>query len=167
MTPEMMRPQPVAAVGPDGLARSFAADARERAALARRFDVRRLDRLDADLTLRHEPRGLRVRGTVSAAGAQTCRVSGRAVDFALAQDVNCLYVVDPKEVARAFAPDEDGDLEYLAGDSVDLGELAAQIFAMALEPYPRCPDLPPLGSAAPQREEASPFAILAALKDRG
>lgn len=166
MTPEFSRPQAVAAIGPDGLTATIEANAAERAALARRFDVPRLDALRADLQLTQQREGLGITGAVAAHGAQRCRVSGQLVDFVLAEPVNCLYVPDPEAMAAQLDPEDDVDLDELS-DSVDLGEMVAQIFALGLDPYPRRADLPaePVSQAA--GPPTSPFAVLARLKNDG
>lgn len=166
MTTEFSRMQSVAAVGPDGLARTLDANDAERAALARRFGVRRLDSLSAGFDLRHERQGLAVRGTVRATGQQNCSITGDPVDFALAEPVNCLYVADPEETAQLLDPEDPADLDQLS-EQVDLGELAAQTFALGLDPYPRRPGLPDEKLERTVGEAASPFAVLARLKDRG
>ncbi|GAB4143482.1 MAG: DUF177 domain-containing protein [Sphingomonadales bacterium] len=164
MTPEFSRPQAVAAIGPDGLAATIEANATERAALAKRFDVPRLDDLRAELNLTQQREGLAITGAVAAHGAQRCRVSGQLVDFVLAEPVKCLYVADPEAMVDQLDPEDDIDLDQLS-DTIDLGEMVAQIFALGLDPYPRRADLPaePVSQAA--GPPTSPFAVLSRLKN--
>ena len=70
-----------------------------------------------------------------------------------------------------MSPEGGGPPEPVSGGAIDLGETVAQQFALALDPYPRCPDasIEALG-AEPQGarpEEGGPFAALARLKRRG
>ena len=166
MSLEFSRPQAAALVGPAGLALTITADAAERAALAKRFDVPRLDALRADLQLAQQRGGLAITGAIAAHGAQRCRVSEQLVDFVLAEPVNCLYVADPEAMAARLDPDDDVDLDQLS-DSIDLGEMVAQIFALGLDPYPRRADLPAEPVSQTTGPPTSPFAVLSRLKKVG
>ena len=125
-------------------ARIYAITATEpqRAALARRFDLQALDRLDAELAVRRDALGIAVAGRVRAAGAQSCVVSGEAVPFDLDEEVDLRF----SDNATAASGDEveltEPDLEVLPldGDALDLGEVAAQSLGLGLDPYPRAPE---------------------------
>ena len=58
-------------------------------------------------------------------------------------------------------PDLPDEIPYPAG-AIDLGEAAIQQLALALDPYPRRPDLPEAGEELP--DTPHPFAALAALR---
>jgi uncharacterized metal-binding protein YceD (DUF177 family) len=115
----------------------------ERAALVERFGLATLDRLEADLSVRREAAGVRVKGRVHAEAAQICAVSGEPVPTSIDEPVDLLFASD----VPTARPDEEvelaeGDLDVLPleGESVDLGEAVAQSFGLALDPYPRAGD---------------------------
>ena len=157
--------------------RHIAADEAERAALARRFGLIALDRLEATLTLAPDPLGVRVTGTLSAALAQPCVATGDPVPAALDLPFALLFVregeaaaPDPEAIADEIElSDEDCDVLPLDGERIDIGEAVAQSLALGLDPYPRSPDadarLKDLGVLS--EEEAGPFAALAALRGKG
>lgn len=132
----------------------------ERAALAARFDLIALDRLDASLEVKREAAGIRVTGQIDAAGAQACVASGEPVPFRLKERI-ALLLSDAPDGGEIELSSEELDVEPLDGDIVDLGEIAAQALALGLDPYPRRP-----GSVAGiiSEDEAiaqrSPFAVL-------
>ena len=162
MTPEFSRPVRAHDVGAPGRPQLVAADAAERAALATRFDLLALDRLEARLTLSREASGIRVRGSVEAAGTQPCGLSGAPVPFALNETV-ALLLVETLPGGDDIELDEgDLDAEPLAGDVIDLGEIAAQSMALGLDPYPRAPGAAIAGviDEATARAAASPFRVL-------
>lgn len=122
---------------------ALAATPAERAALARRFDLVALDRLEAELTLRREAAGIRVAGRVIAEAVQSCVISAEPVAAHIDEPVALLFVDD---VAPA-RPDEEielsaADCDVLPVDdgAVDLGEAVAQTLGLALDPYPRASD---------------------------
>ncbi|MFZ5609755.1 MAG: YceD family protein [Pseudomonadota bacterium] len=141
----------------------------EGAALARRFGLIALDELEAALKLRAELSGVRVTGAVRGRVVQACGVTLAPVVALIEAPVDSLYVRPETlqkhghEVAEA-TPDEE-DVEPLSGPYIDIGELAAQSLALALDPYPRAP------GAVWQGDEASlsshPFAILKAMQEKG
>jgi hypothetical protein len=58
--------------------------------------------------------------------------------------------------------------EPLTGSVLNLGPLIVEHFVLALDPYPRAPGavLPPEATDSDDQGEASPFAALAALKEK-
>ena len=56
---------------------------------------------------------------------------------------------------------DDLDVEPLVGDVIDVGEIAAQAFALGLDPYPRLPgSVPGVISEDEAIAARSPFAVL-------
>ena len=158
-------------IGRDGLSRIVTADEPERAALAERFALAGLALLDAAFSLRWRRLKGRadevlITGTLRAKGDQICVATLRPAPFQLEAPVDERFTTAPAEDVM-----EDADLtaddapEPIEGDLIDLGELAAQILAVSLAPYPRAPDAPDDASRAEDLDDAvvSPFA---ALKDR-
>jgi uncharacterized metal-binding protein YceD (DUF177 family) len=152
------------------------ADAGERAALATRFGVTAVQALG----FRAEaapwgPGGVRLRGVAEAALTQTCVVTLEPVAATLAEPFERFFApADRLAQAQALlGPDLDEAPEALGG-AVDIGEIAAETVALAIDPYPRAPGAAfegarsaPPGVAPLSDEQARPFAGLAALKARG
>ncbi|OYQ30889.1 hypothetical protein CHU93_05995 [Sandarakinorhabdus cyanobacteriorum] len=132
----------------------------ERAALAARFDLLALTSLSASFEVKREAAGIRVTGTVTATGDQACVASGEPVPFRLKEAV-ALLLSDAPDGGEIELAADDLDVEPLAGDIVDLGEIAAQALALGLDPYPRRPGgVPGLLSEEEAAEARSPFAVL-------
>jgi uncharacterized metal-binding protein YceD (DUF177 family) len=163
MAPEFPRPVALARIPPEGRAEHLVATAAECAALARRFAIPAVNRLEAVLHLALEPGGaVAVTGRLSAEVVQTCVVTLEPVTQEVAEAV-ALRVPAPGEVP---SDDPEGPDEIAAeGDAVDLGEAIAEQLALALDPYPRAPGagLPGEGEGA-QDAPSGPFSALAALR---
>lgn len=169
MTTEFSRIERLDVIGGEDRRVTIAAEPDERAALARRFDLVAVERLDADLLVRRDAAGVLVRGTVRAAVVQACSVTGDPLPATIEEPV----------ALRFIAPGEGGDDEIelgsdsidtveLEGGGVDLGETAAETMALALDPFPRSPRAEAVLRAAGvlSEEEAGPFGALAGLKAR-
>jgi uncharacterized metal-binding protein YceD (DUF177 family) len=119
--------------------REIEANAAERAALARRFGLNRLDSLTASFTLAQVAGGVHVAGRVRAKAVQACAVSAADVDAAVDETVDVRFVKGGAAADDAEVELGEGDLEILPmnGRSIDLGELAAETLGLALDPYPR------------------------------
>jgi len=167
-TAEFCRPQRVDAIGEGVRPISIMADAVERAALATRFALLGVDLLEAEFTVTRDAAGIVARGRVRAHVVQACVVTGDALPVAVDEPVALRFVPH-----HAVDGDEEIELSHDALDTVDydggvidLGEVAAETMALALDPFPRAP-----GADAALRQagvlseaEAGPFAALAALK---
>jgi len=133
----------------------------ERGALALRFDLLTLDRLVADVTLRRDAAGIRVTGQIDAGGAQPCVATAEPVSFLITEPVALLLTEGVAEGDDIELADNDLDSEALVGDIVDIGEIAAQALALALDPYPRSTaPAPGVISEEAARAAANPFSVL-------
>lgn len=161
MTPEFSRPFRAHDVGSLARQQIIEADLAERTALARRFALIGLDRLAATLELKRDPAGIRVAGQIHASGEQACVATAEPVPFLIAEPVALLLTQAAPDGDDIELADSDLDTETLDGDIIDLGEIAAQALALALDPYPRS-SLPAPGviTEAEARAASSPFAIL-------
>jgi uncharacterized metal-binding protein YceD (DUF177 family) len=157
-------------VGTRPLERRISANAEERAALARRFDLLVIDRLEAVLELVRAGSGvIHVQGQVEAEVVQACvvtlepvpaRVSERfAVDFADADNA--------AGSAEEIVFDDQDPPEPIRNGHIDLGELAAEQLVLALDPYPRAPGAAIPAVLAPDEaagecsiKPVNPFSIL-------
>lgn len=137
------------------------ADAGACAELASRFILLSLDRLTASLEVKREPGGIRIAGEVHGAGNQPCVASGEPVPFLVTERISLLLTEVTPESGEIELSSADLDVEPLDSDIVDLGEIAAQAFALGLDPYPR---LPVSVAGVIGEDEAtllrSPFAVL-------
>ena len=168
MTPEFARSVRLDTIG-RGSAVSVVADEAERVALATRFGLEALDRLEGDWTLSPDVEGVLATGRIRAAGAQFCVTTAEPVPFEQDSTVRLLFTHDPlpEPTAEEFELDKDDlDRVEIEGGAIDLGEATAQSMALDLDPWPRAPDAEQrrreLGIAT--EVEASPFAKLLGLR---
>ena len=125
----------------------IAAGAAERTALAARFALVALDRLEAEIRIERLPGGLvRLAATLDADVVQSCVVSLEPVANRVEEDFTLLF--GKGEEAREVVLDgEEETVEPLQGDRIDIGEAVAQQLSLALDPFPRAAgaslDLPP------------------------
>jgi uncharacterized metal-binding protein YceD (DUF177 family) len=161
MTPELPRPIQARDIGGAGRRHAIEATPGERAALAARFDLLALDAITAALDVSREAAGIRVAGRVEACGAQACVATGEPVPFVHDEPVSLLLVETLPGAGEIELGEADLDSEPLLGDTIDLGEIAAQVLGLALDPYPRAAvTAPGVLSEAEARAAASPFASL-------
>lgn len=166
---ELSRRVAAADVGERPLTVEIAASPDERRALAERFGLAALDRLEGRARLSRAPARdgggtvLRVEIAFAAEAAQTCVVTLEPAPARLAESGLVVEFMAGPESREVVLPPEGGDPpEPLEGDSVDVGELLAQQFGLALDPYPRAPGAE--FAAADESAPARPFAALAALR---
>lgn len=140
MTPEFSRIVRLSEIGTAPRPERIGAKAPERAALVERFGLASLDTLDAELTVRREAGGVRVKGRMQARAEQICAVSGEPVPAAIDEPIDLLFAHELPKVRpdeEVELSEQDLDIVPLEGDAVDLGEAVAQSFGLALDPYPR------------------------------
>lgn len=168
MTPEFPRPERLDAIGAEPRTVRISADAGERAALARRFDLIGVARLEADFQLRREDGGVRVTGRVTGAVTQACSVTGEPLAAVIAEAVDLRFVPDVGAAEEVELTADALDVLPIEGGAIDLGEAAAETLALALDPFPRAADADAVLKAAGvlSEGEAGPFGALAALRDK-
>lgn len=142
MTPlELSRPVLLHDIGTRSIHRSLTAKPDERAALAKRFGLARLDSLAGEFDVKRDAAGIRVTGTVTGNAVQICVVSGDDVPTAVHETVDLVFAPlaapDAEEI-ELTTPDL--DILPLDSDIIDLGEVAAETLGLALDPFPRAPD---------------------------
>jgi uncharacterized metal-binding protein YceD (DUF177 family) len=157
-------------IPPTGATLEIVADPTERQALAQRFGVLAVPALTADVAVHAERGGTwRVEGRVKATVVQACGITLEPVEQLIDEPFTLRFSSDREEIDR-----ETGELivgveaaEPLEGDSLDIGEIVADEFGVAIDPFPRRPEarlddiLPPDPAS---REASGPFAALAALR---
>jgi uncharacterized metal-binding protein YceD (DUF177 family) len=143
------------------------ANEEERKALARRFGLVRIDRLEAEVALAAEGEAVNAKGRLRAALVQSCAVSGEDLAVAIDEPL-ALRFVPEAEVTEEEIELEESELDEIpyAGTSFDLGEAVAQSLALAIDPYAVGPNAEQARKDAGLLDEgaAGPFAALAALK---
>lgn len=145
----------------------------ECAALADRFGVLSVDAFAATAKLAASAGGVLLTGKVSARLTQRCVVTMEPISTTVEESFQRRFLPGARiEAGADFDPEAEDPPEPLT-DEIDIGEIAAEAAALAIDPYPRAtdveverlsaapPDAAPLDDAA-----ARPFAGLAALKRR-
>ena len=155
----------------DGDRLDIVADDEERRDVAERLGLLNLDRFEAHAVLSRDGQKVRANGRLKAALDQSCVATGEAVPAHIDEPFDLLFVPEPK---GRSADDEielgehDLDTIFHDGSAIDLGGAISDTLALSLDPYPRS-----AGAEAALKEagvlteeEASPFAALAALKEK-
>lgn len=159
--PELHRPINPDRIGPSGLNITVDASPEECAALAERMHLPAIHSLHCEFRLTDEGRGhFAARGHLRARITQTCVITLEEFDTEIDEAFQIRFVPAGEETA-VIDPEDDDDLPY-EGNSIDLGEAAAEQLALTLDPYPRSP-----GAELPteaQDDAPNPFAALAALR---
>lgn len=171
MTPEFSRTVDPGNISDAPRQIELEADADERRRLAGRFRLKAIDRLTANVTLSRRAGIVHAEGNVVAAVTQACVVTDEPLPVEIDAPFSVRYVPD----AYAGGPDdelelseEDCDTLPIEGHTIDLGELAAETLALALDPFPRSPgaDAALREAETSDRDDTGPFASLKALKNR-
>jgi uncharacterized metal-binding protein YceD (DUF177 family) len=162
--PEFSRPVDVSRLPPREGVYDLKATPAECAALAERFDLLALDRLEAEARLERLAGGLlRLSAALKAELVQACVITLEPVRDRIDEAFTLLYRAGAEAGERAVVLSGTAELvEPLPGDILDIGEAVAQQLALALDPYPRAPGAI---AAAPEEGRASPFAALAKWKE--
>lgn len=143
------------------------ADAAERASVTAVLGIEGVEALAVEACLETVDGVFRCRGEVRARVVQACVVSGRPVVQDVIAGFERFLVVGAAPVVEAAIdvdPDE-RDVDYLDEPVVDIGAIAVEELALALDPYPRAPDadavLAASNEATDDAEARRPFAVLA------
>lgn len=178
-TPELSRPLRLDQIGAGESKVEIRAEAEERAALAKRFGIVSVDRLEAQFALRRETAGVVARGHVSGNVVQACVVTDEPLPVRIEEDFAIRFLPEPRENAAGDdeleLSEDECDTVFYTGGSIDLGEAASETLALGLDPYPRSPNAAAALREAgviseeevrQQAQQAGPFGGLAALKDQ-
>ena len=169
-TPEFSRPVRLDQLGRQAQPVTIRADAKEREALARRFNLLSLGRLEAEYSLAGEGAAVVARGRVRAKLAQACVATGLPVPESIDTDLLLRFVAESaSEPGDELEIDsEDCDVIGFDGQLIDMGEAVAETMALAMTPYPRSPEADTYlrDAGVLTEEQASPFAALLSLRDQ-
>ena len=164
---EFARPIDIARLPSGEAVFDIAAAAAERAALARRFDLLALDRLEARVRLCRLPGGfLRLTARVSADVVQACVVTLEPVASRVEDEFTLSYGAAAEALDETVLSGAAEVIEPLpAGGRLDIGEAVAQQVSLALDPYPHAPGAAMAPAAGPPA--TSPLAALAKRLEKG
>lgn len=143
------------------------AGAEEREALARRFGLVAIHRLEAEVELAADGEAVDARGRLSADVVQSCAITGEDLPVTMEEPLTLRFV--PEQAVEAEEVElEESDLDEIpfSGDVFDLGEAVAQSLSLAIDPYAVGPNAEQARKDAGLTDQAAsgPFAALAALK---
>lgn len=152
----------------DGQRLELAANGQERTALAARFDLVSVERLEAELTLARTDRTVEATGVMRAAWVQPCAISAEDLPQSVEEDVALRFVpvasgnlANETDEEIEISADELDEIPY-EGTRFDIGEAIAQSLGLAIDPYAAGAE----AEAARAKLGDKPDNPFAALKDR-
>ncbi len=167
---EFSRPVRLDTIGTQPHAAQIAAKESERTALARRFGLIALARLEADVSLHRNGDDIVAEGKMRAEVTQACVATGAPVPARIDEPFSLRFRPEgtPEDGQESELEADELDTLFYEGSAVDVGEAVAQTLALALDPYPRADGA---GDALRQagvkdESEAGPFGALAGLRDK-
>ena len=169
--PEFSRPVRVDQLARHAQGVTITADASECEALAQRFNLLSLSRLEADYALSESNGAIEARGRIRAKLAQPCVATGVAVPETIDTDFLLRFVAETSDEGgdeELEIDSQDCDIIGYDGQMIDMGEAVAETMALSMAPYPRALDADTYlrESGVLTEEQASPFAVLQSLKDK-
>ena len=170
-TPEFSRLLSVARIPTKGVEEHLEAKPAERAALAARFDLIELSRLEADVSLTPgENDVITATGTLTADAVQRCVVTLEALPIHIEIPVDVTFLPEETNAPDAGVIDEaelDKEFEFYTSGKIDLGEMIAQQLGVSLPPYPHRTDAQPFEREYGEKaEKTNPFAVLLTAKSK-
>ncbi|MDE1903821.1 MAG: DUF177 domain-containing protein [Alphaproteobacteria bacterium] len=146
---------------------AISANAAERGALAARFGLVALDKLEAAVRLGRIAGGLvRLEAELTADVTQTCVVTLDPVKNHVAENFTVLYG-EGGEAREVTLDGEAETIEPIVGGIIDIGEAVAQQLSLALDPFPHAPGAATASlTTGPDASADSPFKVLARLRNK-
>jgi uncharacterized metal-binding protein YceD (DUF177 family) len=167
---EFPRPVRLDAIGQAPHAMHLKAEPTECEALAKRFDLVTLDRLEVDVAVRRDAAAVFAEGRIRADVVQSCVATGQPIPATVDAPFSLRFVPETEagEADEVELSDVDCDTLTYAGSAIDLGEAAAETLLLALDPFPRCADADETlrDAGIVDESEVGPFAALKALRDK-
>ncbi len=132
----------------------LAADAQERADLAKRFGLEKIDQLRAEVALSQSGKAIRAEGKLLSEFIQLCAVSGEELNQKVDEPLALRFVPASRptgdtgeempadlegEIQIELDAQELDEIEY-EGGSFDLGEAIAQSLGLVIDPYAKGPN---------------------------
>lgn len=152
---------------------TITASAEECAALAKRFLLVSVSRLEATLTLTRDGTDVNAKGRLLTDFVQSCAVSGDDLPVSVDEPLLFRFVpaveIAPEDLSadqEIEITEEDCDEIEFTGERFDLGEAVAQSLGLAFDPFATGPDANRVRkeSGLLDEDRSGPFAALAALK---
>ncbi|MEP3437086.1 MAG: DUF177 domain-containing protein [Hoeflea sp.] len=174
---EFSYPVKVSQISANPLTVRISADPADLERLKTQWDLAEVRSFKAEVALgRWKRDGVRINGHVSVSIVQDCVVTLDPVEQQIDEDFETLFLPENSRLAKRvhdgssemFLDPEGPDLpETFTGDSIDVGAVAAEFAALAIDPYPRkqgvgYTDL--IESDPASDKKPSPFAVLQGLK---
>jgi uncharacterized metal-binding protein YceD (DUF177 family) len=162
------RPIKVEALPREGLSQAIEATPAERDALAAVNNLVEISELRATFLVKRAGKGARVVGTLHAEVTQSCVVSLEPFPTTIDEPIDVRFAPPPRErpsgqgEPEIVALEMDDPPDPIIDGRIDLGALASEFLALALDPHPRKPG----AEFSPPPEEAAadtPFVALAAI----
>ena len=124
---------------------TITANDRERAFLARKYDLVRIDKLSASVLLQRRLNGggkIDVNGDLSADVIQECVVSLLPVKMHVAEKFSLVFEngIISRSRLDLFSLGDADPPEFYSGDFLEIGDLVVEYLSLGLDPYPRHPD---------------------------
>ena len=164
----------VARLPKSGLPVAIEASEEQREELARVHDLVSVGRFRADLLATAWKRnGVKVEGKVEADIVQACVVTLEPIESHIEEDVSAVFLPEDSKLGREgfgtggeIMIDVDGPdaPETFAGTTIDVGSLAEEFFALAIEPYPRKPGMQVKPTRAETQDDEDPDGFRAKLR---
>ena len=169
--PEFSRPIRADTIGVEPRHLHIEATEPERAALAKRFGLVTLDRLEADVQVSSGTADIIAHGQIRAGVNQSCVATGDPVAVEIDESFTVRFRPPPESGSdedEVELGEEEMDVIFSGAGAVDVGEAVAQTLALYLDPYPRAPGAETALKEAGVKDEgeAGPFGALAGLKDK-
>ncbi|MGX7894483.1 YceD family protein [Tsuneonella sp. HG222] len=141
----------------------------ECAALAERFGLVAIQRLDARVVLTTDGEAIDADGTLEAEVIQSCAISGDDLPVRIREAIVLRFVPEtaiPEPGEEIELEEDELDEIPFAGHVFDLGEAVAQTLSLAIDPFAVGPGAETVRTEAGLLDEgqAGPFGALAALK---
>lgn len=141
--PEFSRPVDIRGITAEPV--RLSATAAERSALAKRFDIVAVGRLEAEIALEAEGAVVSAKGILDADIVQSCAVSGEDLPATIHESIDVRFV--PAETLEVEQPETEVELDAdeldiigYNGSAFDLGEAVAQSLALAIDPFATGPE---------------------------
>jgi len=177
--PEFSFPVEIENLPPSGRSFELTATEEQCAAVAARLNLKEVKSLSAEFSVKRAGRGFySVSGKLKADCVQSCVVTLAPVPAQIKESVSTMFIESAQSAVskrrdrgeKVVSVEEDDPPELVRGGRIDLGELAVEHLALALDPYPRAPGVSfgsqSWGSKSPEEQgpENKPFAALKNLK---
>jgi uncharacterized metal-binding protein YceD (DUF177 family) len=170
--PEFSRTMRIDTIGTAPRAVHIKAGAEERAALARRFNIIALERLEAEVEIHRANQDIVSTGRLSADVVQSCVATAAPLPASITEAFTITFRAEPDATTgeeEVELGEGELDVMFYDGAMIDVGEAVSQTLALNLPPYPRAPEAGDALEEAGVIDEAAagPLgALAAALKEK-